>query len=118
MGTLTAQFYSNLVQKYNVVFLTKLRIFVKIDLEMTSQRRHYHFGGLDLPQVPLQESVAVATAKDLHSNVYLFDNFVYIFRKSHQIWLNYLSPSLSYGQKTLRVVPNTPRAAGQGQVLS
>ena len=37
-----------------------------------------------------------------------FNKFLYIFRKSHQIWLNYLSPSLSYGQKTSRVVPNTP----------
>ena len=37
-----------------------------------------------------------------------FSKFLYIFRKSHQIWLNYLSPSLSYGQKTSRVVPNTP----------
>ena len=37
-----------------------------------------------------------------------FNKFLYIFRKRHQIWLNYLSPSLSYGQKTSRVVPNTP----------
>ena len=37
MGTLTAWFYSNLVQRNNVVFLTKLQIFVKIDGEMTSQ---------------------------------------------------------------------------------
>ena len=37
MGTLTARFYSNLVQKYNIIFLTKLQIFVKIDREMTSQ---------------------------------------------------------------------------------
>ena len=37
-----------------------------------------------------------------------FNKFLYIFRKSHQIWLNYLSPSLSYGPKTSRVVPNTP----------
>ena len=38
----------------------------------------------------------------------LSNNFLYIFRKSQQIWLNYLSPSLSYGQQTSRVVPNTP----------
>ena len=37
-----------------------------------------------------------------------FNKFLYIFRKSHQIWLNYLPPSLSYGQKTSRMVPNTP----------
>ena len=37
----------------------------------------------------------------------LLSKFLYIFRKSHQIWLYYLSPSLSYGQKTSRVVPNT-----------
>ena len=37
MGTLTARFYSNLVQKYNIVILTELQIFVKIDQEMTSQ---------------------------------------------------------------------------------
>ena len=37
MGTLTARFYSNLLQRYNVVFLTKLQIFVKIYQEMTSQ---------------------------------------------------------------------------------
>ena len=70
MGTLTVRFYSNLVQRYNVVYLTKLQIFVKIDGEITSQRRHYCFGGLDLHEAPLQESVAMATAKDLHSNFY------------------------------------------------
>ena len=37
-----------------------------------------------------------------------FNKFLYIFRKSHQIWLNYLSSSSSYAQKTSRVVPNTP----------
>ena len=37
-----------------------------------------------------------------------FSKFLYIFRKSHKIWLNYLSPSLSYWQKTSKVVPNTP----------
>ena len=36
------------------------------------------FGGLDLPEAPLQESVAMATAKDLHSNFYLLTNS-YIF---------------------------------------
>ena len=50
----------------------------------------------------------MATAKDLHSNFYLFNKYPIYFQESHQIWLNYLSPSLSYGQKTLRVVPNTP----------
>ena len=29
-----------------------------------------------------------------------FNKFLYICRKSHQIWLNYLSLSLSYGQNT------------------
>ena len=38
----------------------------------------------------------------------LLNKFLYIFRKSHQIWLNYLSPFLSCGQKSSRVVPNTP----------
>ena len=42
-----------------------------------------------------------------------FTKFLYIFRKSHQIWLNYLSPSLSYGQKASRVVPNTPPPPGK-----
>ena len=78
MGTLTARFHSNLVQRYNIVFLTKLQIFVKIDREMTSQGRHYCFGGLDLPEAPLQGSVAMATVKHLHSNFYLLTNF-YIF---------------------------------------
>ena len=50
----------------------------------------------------------MAIAKDLHSKLLPFSKFLYIFRKSHQIWLNYLSPSLSYGRKTSRVVPNTP----------
>ena len=31
MGTLTVRFYSNLIQRYNLVFLTKLQIFVKIE---------------------------------------------------------------------------------------
>ena len=39
-----------------------------------------------------------------------FSKFLYIFREDHQIWLNYLSSSLSYGQKTSRVVLNTPWA--------
>ena len=78
METLTGWFYSNLVQRYNVVFLTKLQFFVKINWEITSQWGHYCFGGLDLPKAPLQESVARATAKDLHSNFYLIANF-YIF---------------------------------------
>ena len=30
--------------------------------------------GLDLSEAPLQESVAMATAKDLHSNIYLSTN--------------------------------------------
>ena len=47
-----------------------------------------------------------------------FNKFLYIFRKSHQIWLNYLSPSLSYGQKTSRVVPNTPRHTGLIEQIS
>ena len=56
----------------------KITIFVKIDREMTSQWRHYCFGGLDLPEAPLQEGVAMATAKDLHSNFYHLTNS-YIF---------------------------------------
>ena len=52
--------------------------FVKIDREMMSQLRHYCFGGLDLPKVPLQKSVALTTAKDLYSNFYLLTNS-YIF---------------------------------------
>ena len=56
----------------------KITNFVKIDWEMTSQWRHYCFGGLNLSEVPLQESVAIATAKDLHSNFYLLNNS-YIF---------------------------------------
>ena len=69
---------------------------------MTSQWHHYCFGGLNVSEAPLQESVAMATAKDLHSKLLPFNKFLYIFRKSHQIWLNYLSPSLSYGQKNLK----------------
>ena len=30
------------------------------------------------------------------------NKFLYLFRKSHQIWLNYLSPSLSYEQENLK----------------
>ena len=45
---------------------------------MTSQWRHYCFGGLNLSRVPFQESVAMAKAKDLHSNFYLLTNS-YIF---------------------------------------
>ena len=45
---------------------------------MTSQWSHYCFGGLDLPEAPLQENVAMATAKDLHSNFYFLTNS-YIF---------------------------------------
>ena len=78
MGTLTARFCSNLIQRYNLVFLTKLQIFVKIDWEMASQWLHYCFAGLNLSEVPLQESVSMATAKNLHSNFYLLKNF-YIF---------------------------------------
>ena len=46
----------------------------------------------------------------------LLKKFLCIFRKSHQIWLNYLSHSLlSYGQKSSRVLPNTP-PPGQDKV--
>ena len=45
---------------------------------MTSRWRHYCFGGLDFSEAPLQESVAMATATDLHSNFYLLTNS-YIF---------------------------------------
>ena len=46
---------------------------------MTSQWRHYYVGELHFPEAPpLQESVAIATAKDLHSNFYLLTNS-YIF---------------------------------------
>ena len=45
---------------------------------MTSQWRLYCFGGLDLSEAPLQESVAMATAKDPHSHFYLLTNS-YIF---------------------------------------
>ena len=41
---------------------------------MTSRWRHYCFGGLDLSEAPLQENVAIATAKDPHSNFYLLTN--------------------------------------------
>ena len=41
-----------------------------------------------------------------------FSKFLYILRESHQIWLNYLSPSLNSGQETSRVVPNTPGRIG------
>ena len=78
MGILTARFYPNLPQRHNIVFLTKIQIFVKIDIDMTSQWCHYYFGGLDLLEAPLQESVAMATTKDLHSNFYLLANS-YIF---------------------------------------
>ena len=39
----------------------------------------------------------------------LSNKFLYIFRKSHQIWLNYLSPFLHYGQKTAWLVTNKGR---------
>ena len=98
MGTLTARFYSNLVRRYNVVFLTNLQIFVKIDREIMLHWRHYCFGGLDLPEAPLKESVAMATAKDLHSNFYLLTNPIY-FQESHQIWLNIFLPLWIMGKK-------------------
>ena len=80
MGTLTVWFYSNLLQRYNLIFLTNLQIFVRIDWEITSQWRHYCFGGLDLSESPLQENVAMATAKYLRSNFYLLTNS-YIFSR-------------------------------------
>ena len=58
--------------------LNQIANFVQIDRGITSQRRNYYFGGLDLPEGSLQESVAMATAKDLHSNFYLLTNS-YIF---------------------------------------
>ena len=79
---------------------------------MTSQWPHYCFGGLDLSKAPLKESVAMATAKESTPKLLPFNKFQYIFRKSHQIWLNYLSPTLSYGQETSRVVPTTPGRIG------
>ena len=108
MKTLTACFYSNLVQRYNIVSLTKLQIFVKIDFrnDLTVAPLLSIF---DLPEVPLQESVAMATGKDIYSNFYILTNPIY-FQGNHQIWMNYLSPSLSYGQKTSRVLPNTFQA--------
>ena len=41
---------------------------------MTSQWGHYSLEDFDLPEAPLEESVAMATAKDLHSNFYLLTN--------------------------------------------
>ena len=58
---------------------------------MMSQWRHYCFGGLDLPKVPLQESVAMATAKDLHSNFYLLTNSFIFSRKVTKFgWIIFL----------------------------
>ena len=79
--------------------------FVEIDSEMTSQR----LGKLDLFQALFQERKCChGNSKVPILNLLLLNIFLYIFKKSHQNWLNYLSPSLSYGQKASRVVPNTP----------
>ena len=40
-GNINNLIYSNFLQRYNVVFLTKLEIFVKIDWAIMSQWRHY-----------------------------------------------------------------------------
>ena len=113
MGTLTARFYSNLVQRYNLVFLTKLQIFVRIDWEMTSQWRHYCFGGTrSFRSAPLRKCCH-GNSKGSTLKLLPFNKFLYIFRKSQQIWLNYLSPSLS--QKISSVVPNTPGRIGLSQ---
>ena len=41
---------------------------------MTSQWCHYCFEGLDLPEVPLQESGCHGNSKNLRSNFYLLTN--------------------------------------------
>ena len=113
MGTLTARFYSNWVQRYNVVFLTNYKLFVKIDQEMTSLL----FWRTRSSQSAPPRKCCHGNSKGSTLKLLPFNKFLYIFRKSHQIWLNYLSPSLSYGQITSRVVPNTP-PPGQDRVNS
>ena len=93
MGTLTVQFYSNLVQRYNVVFLRKLQIFVKIDKEINVLE-----DSIFLKRPP--RKCCHGNSKGSTLKLLPFNKFLFIFKKSHQIWLNYLSPSLSYGQKT------------------
>ena len=61
---------------------------------MTSQWRHYCFGGLDLSEAPLQENVAMATAKYLRSNFYLLTSS-YIYFQEKSLNLGELSFSLS-----------------------
>ena len=65
--------------------------------------------------------LSVLSRKCCHGNnkgsileLLLLNKFLYIFRKSHQIWLNYISHSLSYRQKTSRAMPNTPPPRGGG----
>ena len=64
--------------KMQVSISNKIQNFLEIDWEMTSQWRHYYFGGLDLSEALFQESVAMATARDPYSNFYLLTNS-YIF---------------------------------------
>ena len=58
---------------------------------MTSQWRHYCFGGLDLSEAPLQESVAMATARDLHSHFYLLANsYIFSGKVTKFGWITFL----------------------------
>ena len=41
----------------------------------------------------------------IHTQTFTFKQILIYFQESHQIWLNYLSPCLSHGQKSLSVVP-------------
>ena len=75
---------------------------------MTSQCRHYCFWRTRSLQSTPPRKCCHDNSKGSTLKLLPFNKFLYIFRKSHQIWLNYLSSSLSYGQKTSRVVPNIP----------
>ena len=82
--------------------------FVKIYVEMTSQWRHYCFGGLDLPNVPLQESVSMATAKDLHSNFYLLTKcYIFSGKVTKFVWI--IFPLSDLWEKNLKGVAEHPR---------
>ena len=66
------------------------------------------FEGLDLSEAPLQESVAMATAKYLRSNFYLLTNsYIFSGKVTKFGWIIFL-PLWVMGKKTSRVVPNTP----------
>ena len=73
----------------------KIQIFVKINSEMTSLL----FWRTRSSQCTHPRKCCHGNSKGFTLKLLHFNKFLYIFKKIHQIWLNYFSPSLSYGQK-------------------